>query len=70
MAKKKTNIIQEVAIEASSAVAVPYDQTTQDFKHALLIVSLIANMFILIAWITLQATTIYDGQVAMFLFAR
>ncbi len=72
MAKKKTNTTPVVVEETDAAVATiaTYDQTAQDFKNAVLIVSLIANAFILIGWITLQATTIYDGQLAMFLFAR
>lgn len=41
-----------------------------DFKHSLLIVSLLANAFVLIGWVALQVTTIYDYQVAAFLFYR
>ena len=64
---KKTNT-QPTVVDESAALVV--DQTTQDFKNAVLVVSLVVNAFILIAWITLQATTMYDGQVAAFLFAR
>ena len=55
---------------AEAQVLPAVDQTTQDFKNALLIVSLVVNAFILIAWITLQVTAVYDAQVAAFLFAR
>jgi hypothetical protein len=46
------------------------DQTTQDAKNAILIVSLMVNAFVLIGWLTLQVTNIYDYQVAAFLFTR
>ena len=45
-------------------------QTNEDAKNALLIVSLTINAFVLIGWITLQVTTVYDYQVAAFLFTR
>ena len=63
--KNKTNT--SVANEQAILVV---DQTNQDLKNALLIVSLVVNAFILIAWITLQVTTLYDAQVAAFLFTR
>ncbi len=43
---------------------------SQDLRNSVLIVSVIANLYVLIAWITLQVTTQYDVQVANFLFNR
>ena len=45
-------------------------QTTQDLKSAVLIVSVVANLFILTAWLALQVTARYDAQLATFLFTR
>jgi hypothetical protein len=44
--------------------------TLDDFKSALLMVSLTINAFILVGWIALQVTTQYDLQVATLLFVR
>lgn len=64
---KKTNTSPVVASEQ----ALPgFSQADQDAKNALLIVSLLINTFILIGWVTLQVTTMYDAQVAAFLFTR
>ena len=66
MKAKNTNIIETAEVAAISAD----DQLNQDFKNAVLIVSLLVNAFVLIGWVTLQVTTYYDAQVAAFLFAR
>ena len=65
--KKKTNTTDNIA---SEQVLPAFNQTDQDVKNALLIVSLLVNAFILIGWITLQVTTVYDAEVAAFLFTR
>lgn len=46
------------------------NQTNQDFMISLLIVSLTINAFVLIGWIALQVTSVYDAEVAAFLFTR
>ena len=64
--KYNTNIQND-----AEALAVAIDQQlNQDIKHAVLMVSLLANAFILLAWITLQVTSIYDYEVAKLLFYR
>ena len=64
--KNNTNIQND-----AEALAVAIDQQlNQDIKHAVLMVSLLANAFILLAWITLQVTSIYDYEVAKLLFYR
>lgn len=44
--------------------------TVDNFKSALLVVSLLANAFILVGWLAIRLTTQYDLQVATFLFVR
>lgn len=70
--KTKTTITKKLATvtEAIAIASVEPTQADKDAKTALLIVSLAVNMFILTAWIALQVTTVYDYQVATFLFAR
>ncbi|MBI3889457.1 hypothetical protein HY312_02695 [Candidatus Saccharibacteria bacterium] len=64
---KKTNSTVSIA---SEQVLPNVSQADQDAKNALLIVSLLVNAFILIGWITLQVTSVYDAQLAGFLFTR
>ncbi len=44
--------------------------TGEDLRMAVLIVSVVINLFFLIAWVTLQVTDVYDGAVASMLFER
>ncbi|HSW74195.1 MAG TPA: hypothetical protein VLG71_03480 [Candidatus Limnocylindria bacterium] len=64
--KTKTN---ETPNEATEMI-MPVSSMSQDLKTAVLIVSVVANLFIFTAWIALQVTTQYDAQVASFLFNR
>lgn len=67
MKKKNTNTsLQNETAEAVVVIA----QTHHDLVLSLLIVSLVINLFILVGWVTLQVTTVYDSQVASFLFIR
>lgn len=67
MATKKTNkIIESETMEAAIEVA----QVNKDAVTAVLIVSLMVNLFVLVGWVTLQVTSAYDAQVAAFLFIR
>ncbi|MDN5819571.1 MAG: hypothetical protein L0H36_00845 [bacterium] len=43
-------------------------QTGRDLKNAVLIVSLVLNLFMLIGWLVLQSTGDYNASVAGFLF--
>lgn len=69
MTKKKTNKVANTVID-TEAVAAIQSQVNKDAVVALLIVSLTINLFILTAWVTLQVTSIYDTEVAAFLFTR
>lgn len=42
----------------------------EDFRNSVLIVSLLVNLFILTAWVTIQVTTQYDYAVSAFIFGR
>lgn len=64
---KTTKTISEQTIEATAASGV---KVSEDLKHSVLIVSIVANLFVLTAWILLQVTTQYDSQIASFLFTR
>lgn len=67
MKKSKTN--KSSKNEISEAV-VTLTQTHHDTVLALLIVSLLINLFILTGWVALQVTNVYDFEVASFLFSR
>lgn len=69
--KRKTNKTAEI----SDTIATPemtYDvtQVNRDAMTAVLIVSLMINLFVLTGWVALQVTTAFDPQVAAFLFTR
>lgn len=68
MKKSKTNKKSQQN-EISQAV-VTLAQTHHDTVLALLIVSLTINLFILIGWVALRVTSVYDLEVASFLFSR
>ena len=61
--KEPTNNNQEI-----QAMAVA--QTGQDVRNAILVVSIVLNLFVFIAWLAMQVTTRYDAQIAGFLFNR
>lgn len=67
--KTTTNKEQtEAVVEMASAV--PTSQMTQDLKTAVLIVSVVANLFVFTTWVALQVTSQYDSQISQFLFTR
>lgn len=57
-------------VDSVNALPVPetHIQTGHDLKNAVLIVSLVLNLFMLIGWLVLQSTTDYNVSVAGFLF--
>lgn len=65
MKKNKTN---SVVKELDAAIVA--QQINKDVVLAVLIVSLTINLFVLVGWVTLQVTSVYDTQVASFLFTR
>lgn len=69
--KEKTNKNQTTESQpASMEAAITTSHMSQDLKTAVLVVSVIANLFVFTAWLALQVTTKYDVQIANFLFNR
>jgi hypothetical protein len=71
MVKAKINTIKkskpvEQESELSGVIAV--SDVGRDAKNAILIVSVVANLFVLTSWLVLQVTSQYDAQFANFLF--
>jgi hypothetical protein len=67
---RKTKTTVKPTTKTETVIAVLPAQTDRDAVTALLIVSLMINLFILVGWVTLQVTSAYDAQVASFLFTR
>jgi len=44
--------------------------TVDDFKTALILVSVTINVAVFVGWLAIKLTTAYDAQVAAFLFGR
>lgn len=66
--KTTSKKVEQTSAEVTAVAAI--DQTDQDFKNALLIVSLAVNSIVLIAWVALKVTSQFDYQVASLLFYR
>jgi len=64
---KKEKINTPSATE-NKEIQIVQSHMAQDVKNSVLIVSLVANLFVLTAWIAVQVTSRYDAQVASFLF--
>jgi len=70
MVQKTKTAKKESNIEAAAMEAVQTSHMSQDLKSAVLVVSVVANLFVFTAWLALQVTTQYDSQIAGFLFNR
>lgn len=66
MTQKTNTILQTEATENVMSVST----MSQDLKSAVLIVSVVVNLFIFTAWVALQVTTQFDTQIASLLFIR
>lgn len=64
---KKTTKEQQLT---AREITIPSSRLSQDLKNSVLIVSVVANLFVLTAWIALQVTAQYDTQLASLLFTR
>jgi hypothetical protein len=67
MAKKTTNTPAKRRIKKSNVAVF---QTSADLRSAILIVSLIANLFVLCLWMVLQLTDEYDQALIEFFINR
>lgn len=66
---EKTNTTKTIE-PIDKAQTVAFSNVSHDLRNAILIVSVVANLFIFTAWLMLQVTTQYDTQIANFLFNR
>jgi hypothetical protein len=66
---QKTNTTKNESIEMAMEM-VQTSNMSQDLKTAVLIVSVVANLFFFTGWVALQVTTQYDMQIATLLFNR
>ena len=64
--KKAANITKNKSKKPSFAVM----QTSSDLKNALLIVSLLGNLFVLCVWIVVRLTSDYDQALLQFFFNK
>jgi len=64
--KKAVKITKTTKKPKQSSVRIP--AVSDDFKSAALVVSVLANLFVLIGWVLLKTTDKYNEQVANFLF--
>lgn len=55
---------------SAAEIAAATQYTSRDVKNSIFIVSIVANLIVLTAWIALQVTTQFDGQLANFIFNR
>lgn len=68
--KTKTRIARIIDNLSKNSTAAAIEQTNQDFKNSLLIVSISINVFVFTLWLALQVTAAYDSQVATVLLVR
>lgn len=60
---QETNTTQETQ-------EIPAMRAGEDLKTAVLVVSVVVNLFVFITWLAIQVTTRYDDQIANFIFNR
>ncbi len=70
MAIKTKKVTTKKLTADTEVAAANFSQTNQDLMISILIVSLTVNLFILIGWVALQVTSVYDAEVAAFLFTK
>lgn len=67
--KENTNIDANSS-DAIYATITAQEQVGHDLRNALLIVSVLVNLFVLTTWIALQMTNAYDASLAQALLGR
>ena len=68
--KKAKTLLTNNGIAIAEDGTVVVDQTVQDFRSAVLVVSLAINLVILITWIVLQLTTQYEAALLQAFLSR
>ena len=63
---------QTTTRDADAVVATisAYEQVGYDLKSATLIVSVVANLFVVTTWLAMQVTSEYDAALASFFLGR
>lgn len=56
--------------ETVVATILAHEQVGYDLKTAVLIVSVVANLFVVTTWLALQVTSQYDAALASFFLGR
>lgn len=67
--KENTNIDTNSS-EVIYATITAQEQVGHDLRNAMLIVSVLVNLFVLTTWIALQLTSVYDASLAQALLGR
>ena len=66
MAKKDTSLMKAKTLLTNNGIAIAengeviVDQTVQDFRSAVLVLSLAINLVVFLTWVVLQYTNAYD----------
>lgn len=66
VAKKDTNLMKAKTLLTNNGIAIAengeviVDQTVQDFRSAVLVLSLAINLVVFLTWVILQYTNAYD----------
>lgn len=70
LAKDEKQLAKDKVMLAEAEERIVEMTIGEDVRNAVLIVSLLINMFILITWIMLQVTTEYDYAISALIFGR
>lgn len=70
LAKDEKQLAKDKVLLAEAEERIVEMTIGEDLRNAVLIVSLLINMFILITWILLQVTTQYDYAISAVVFGR
>ena len=70
LAKDEKQLAKDKVLLAEEEERIVEMTIGEDVRNAVLIVSLLINMFILITWIMLQVTTEYDYAISAMVFGR
>ena len=70
LAKDEKQLAKDKVLLAEAEERIVEMTIGEDVRNAVLIVSLLINMFILITWIMLQVTTEYDYAISAMVFGR
>ena len=70
LAKDEKKLAKDKVVLAEAEERIVEMTIGEDVRNAILIVSLLINMFIFIAWLMLQVTTEYDYAISALVFGR